>query len=53
MNPAQLILATALRGYQLVVSPVLTAVCGPLGFGCRFTPTCSAYALEAVRRHAR
>ena len=32
------------RLYQLVVSPVL----GPR---CRYLPTCSAYALEALERH--
>jgi putative membrane protein insertion efficiency factor len=31
------------RGYQLLISPVL----GPR---CRFHPTCSAYAREALRR---
>lgn len=39
-------LATILiRGYQLVLSPVLPG-------SCRFSPTCSCYALEAFRRHA-
>jgi putative membrane protein insertion efficiency factor len=33
-----------IRAYQLVVSPVL----GP---ACRFTPTCSAYAIEAIARY--
>ncbi len=33
-----------LRAYQLLVSPVL----GP---HCRYLPTCSAYAVEAVERH--
>ncbi|MEE9251149.1 MAG: membrane protein insertion efficiency factor YidD [Alphaproteobacteria bacterium] len=32
-----------IRGYQLLISPLL----GP---GCRFAPSCSQYALEAVRR---
>jgi putative membrane protein insertion efficiency factor len=32
-----------IRVYQLVVSPWL-------GSHCRFTPTCSAYAAEAIRR---
>ncbi len=38
------ILAGLIRGYQLVISPALPAA-------CRFTPTCSQYALEAVQRH--
>jgi putative membrane protein insertion efficiency factor len=38
------VLAGLIRGYQLVVSPVLPP-------SCRFTPSCSQYALEAVRRH--
>jgi putative membrane protein insertion efficiency factor len=33
-----------LRGYRLVLSPWL-------GSGCRFEPTCSRYAIEAIERH--
>lgn len=36
--------------YQRTVSPVLPAVFGP-ACGCRFAPTCSHYAAEAVRTH--
>ena len=32
------------RGYRLLLSPWL-------GSACRFTPTCSAYALDALQRH--
>lgn len=32
------------KGYRLLLSPML-------GAGCRFTPTCSAYALQALERH--
>jgi putative membrane protein insertion efficiency factor len=51
MNAAQHILILLLRGYRAAVSPCLTAVFGPLGWGCRYEPTCSQYALEAVRTH--
>lgn len=51
MNPAQHLLVALGRAYQKVVSPVLTALCGPLGGGCRFTPTCSQFAIEAVQQH--
>ncbi|SDF05585.1 membrane protein insertion efficiency factor YidD [Rhodospira trueperi] len=33
-----------IRGYQLVLSPYL-------GQNCRFLPTCSSYAMEAIERH--
>jgi uncharacterized protein len=33
-----------IRGYQLLLSPVL-------GNHCRFHPTCSQYAIEAIRDH--
>jgi hypothetical protein len=36
--------------YQRTLSPVLPAVFGP-ACGCRFSPTCSHYAAEAVRTH--
>ena len=36
--------------YRKLVSPVLPAVFGP-NCGCRFHPTCSHYAAEAVRMH--
>jgi putative membrane protein insertion efficiency factor len=35
------------RAYQIIISPMLSFFGGP-GSGCRFTPTCSAYFLEAV-----
>jgi len=38
------------RVYRWTLSPVLTALFGATA-GCRFTPTCSAYALEALRAH--
>lgn len=38
------LLCGLLRAYQLAVRPLLPAV-------CRFVPSCSQYAEEAVRRH--
>ncbi|MES1181108.1 MAG: membrane protein insertion efficiency factor YidD [Verrucomicrobiota bacterium] len=39
-----------IRVYQLTLSPAQVFLFGSTG-GCRFTPTCSAYALDAVREH--
>ena len=50
MNVAQHILLLTIRVYRWVLSPAKAAVFGPLG-RCRFTPSCSAYALEAVQTH--
>jgi uncharacterized protein len=37
-------LIALVKGYRLLLSPWL-------GSACRFTPTCSAYALQALERH--
>ena len=50
MNPLQHILIFAVRVYRLMVSPMQAFLFGG-NSGCRFTPTCSAYALDAVREH--
>jgi putative membrane protein insertion efficiency factor len=50
MNPARVILVGLLRLYRWVLSPLKTALFGPLG-RCRYQPSCSAYALEAVQTH--
>jgi hypothetical protein len=39
-----LLLQAPVRAYRYLISPLL----GP---NCRFQPTCSAYALEALERH--
>jgi len=44
MNPLARLLVLLVRGYQLLLSPFL-------GTNCRFLPTCSAYAAEAVATH--
>lgn len=47
--PARLVLAL-IWGYQRAISPALPALFGS-AFGCRFAPTCSHYAADAVRGH--
>lgn len=44
MTPLAHMLALPVRAYRLFLSPWV-------GHGCRFQPTCSAYALEALARH--
>ncbi len=44
MNPAQHLLIWLIRGYRLLLSPWL-------GASCRFEPTCSAYAMQAIEKH--
>jgi len=44
MNFPQRIFSAAIRAYRLAFSPWL-------GHSCRFHPTCSHYAEEAIRRH--
>jgi len=44
------VIRVLIRFYQKIISPVIHAFGGP-GSGCRYTPTCSAYFLEAVETH--
>jgi len=44
VSPLARVLALPVRAYRLIGSPWV-------GHGCRYQPTCSAYALEALERH--
>ena len=44
MWPVKKLLMGLVRFYQLAISPYLPA-------SCRYTPTCSQYALEALQKH--
>lgn len=44
MTPLAHVVALPVRAYRLLLSPWV-------GHGCRFQPTCSVYALEALDRH--
>ena len=44
MTPAAFLLSLPVRAYRVVLSPWI-------GNGCRYQPTCSVYALDALERH--
>jgi len=50
LNLAQHVLICAVRLYRWTLSPAKGFFFGP-ACGCRFEPSCSAYALRAVREH--
>src|SRR5947208_1018344 len=50
LNVSKFILILAIRLYRLTISPALTFLFGSTS-GCRFTPTCSQYAMDAIREH--
>jgi putative membrane protein insertion efficiency factor len=50
MNWGVKLIRLMLRLYKVALSPALHFLIGPFG-GCRFTPTCSVYAAEAVALH--
>lgn len=43
-NPVKIVAASAIRGYQLFISPAQ----GPV---CNFSPTCSHYAQAAIKKY--
>lgn len=44
MRPIAYIVSIPVRFYRLVISPLI-------GSNCRYHPTCSSYALEALEKH--
>ena len=44
MKPFAFIVSLPIRAYRLIFSPWV-------GHNCRYAPTCSAYALEALEKH--
>jgi hypothetical protein len=50
MNPVQHILIMMVRLYRWTLAPAKTVLFGPLCH-CRFTPSCSEYALKALEAH--
>ncbi|MDD9724012.1 membrane protein insertion efficiency factor YidD [Roseovarius sp. SK2] len=44
MSPLAHMLALPVKAYRLIFSPWV-------GFNCRYQPTCSQYALDALRTH--
>jgi putative membrane protein insertion efficiency factor len=50
LNSPKSVLLLAIRVYQLTISPAQMYLFGATG-GCRYTPSCSVYAAEALREH--
>ena len=44
MTPLAFAMSLPVRAYRMILSPWV-------GHGCRFQPTCSAYAMEALAKH--
>ena len=47
MTPFRKAATLPIRFYRFALSPLLTLLFGP-GSGCRYQPTCSEYAMEAI-----
>ncbi len=46
-NPINKALAISVTGYQIILSPFLSALGGP-SYGCRFSISCSQYAKQML-----
>lgn len=44
MKPGAFLISLPIRFYRMVISPMI-------GSNCRYTPTCSTYAMEALNKH--
>lgn len=44
MNFGAFLISLPIRFYRMVISPLI-------GSNCRYMPTCSTYAMEALRKH--
>lgn len=50
MKAGRQFIIALIQAYRWLLSPMKMALFGPLG-RCRYEPSCSAYAMEAVSRH--
>ena len=44
LSPISLVMILLVKFYQLSISPLLPS-------SCRYTPTCSQYTIEAIKKH--
>ena len=44
LKPIEWLLILLIKIYQIIISPLLAP-------SCRFTPTCSVYGIEAIKKH--
>lgn len=50
MNPIRSVVLWGIHLYRWILSPAKYVLFGPMS-GCRYYPSCSAYALESIERH--